>query len=92
MQILHHGPASLHEYAHFAVLAVQAKDLRAWQADAEEFHHASDIGGFQENLRTCAETLYLSIFEVPSVCDMSCPAHHVGAGFETLAVHGQDAP
>jgi len=46
------------------VHASQAKDLAAWHADAEEFHHSSDVGGFQENLRTCAETLYLSLFEV----------------------------
>jgi hypothetical protein len=43
---------------------VQAKDLHVWKQDAEAFHHASDVGGLQENLRTCAETLYLSLFEV----------------------------
>ncbi len=43
---------------------MQAKDLQEWKEDAEAFHHAADVGGFQENLRTCAETLYLSLFEV----------------------------
>jgi hypothetical protein len=48
---------------------VQAKDLHDWKLDAEAFHHASDIGGSQENLRTCAEMLYLSLLEVlDSVC------------------------
>ena len=47
--------------------STQAKDLTEWHADPEEFYHAADIGGFQENLRTCAETLYLSLFEVLGV-------------------------
>lgn len=43
---------------------MQAQDLSAWQSDAEEFSHASDVGSFQDNLRTCAETLFLALFEV----------------------------
>ena len=48
----------------YSLACVQAKDLLEWKEDAEAFHHAADVGGFQENLRTCAETLYLSLFEV----------------------------
>ena len=43
--------------------AAQAQDLADWRDSPEQFHHDSDVGCFQDNLRACAEALFLSLLE-----------------------------
>lgn len=43
---------------------LQTKELQEWAEDSEEFSHQTGQGVWQENLRTCAETLFSSLLGV----------------------------
>lgn len=74
----------------------QEKDLSEWRDNPEQFHHESDVGSWQDNLRVCAEALLLALLErsraavapvVLAVAQAACGAAPTGAS-EQLAASG----
>ena len=43
---------------------LQTKELQEWAEDSEEFSQQTGQGVWQDNLRTCAETLFSSLLGV----------------------------
>lgn len=43
---------------------MQTKELQEWTEDSEEFSQVTGQGVWQDNLRTCAETLFSSLLGV----------------------------
>lgn len=80
-------------------VGVQAQDLADWRDSPEQFHHESDVGSWQDNLRVCSEALLLVLLErsrpavapvVLAVAQAACDAAPPGSTAQ-LAASGAPA-